>query len=369
MLETYFLEAKNINRKEWLNRKQILTIVLIASTAVAFYLCYIVALPFLASLIWALALAVLVFPVYRRIKDYVKNVNLAAGLTTFLVAAVIVAPLVLATRQIGREVWRNVENMRSEIEKGEWRAQIEQNQFGARVVRFIEEEINLRETSEQIVNNIPGYVSDLLSGSIWILFQLMVTFFALFFFFRDHESLLRGVRRLIPLSSGETDAIFKRVNDTLYAAVFGEILIALIQGALGGLMFWILGLPAPFLWGFAIGLFGFLPLIGAWMIWTPAAVYLMMQGEWVKGIVLIAWGILALSVFTTVLYPVLVGDRLRLHTLVVFIAIIGGIMAFGMVGIILGPLVFALTISLVNIWKKRMFDNDKISPEPEFDRV
>lgn len=357
------MEAKNINRKEWLNRKQILTIVLIASTAVAFYLCYIIALPFLASLSWALALAVLVFPVYRRVKDFVKNENLAAGLTTFLVAAVVVAPLILVTRQIGREIWRNVESFRSEIEKGEWRARIEQNQFGARVVRFIEEEIDLRATLEQIANNSPKYVSDFLSGSIWILVQLLITFFVLFFFFRDHESFLRGVRRLVPLSSRETDAIFKRVGDTLYAAVFGEILIALIQGTLGGLMFWILGLPAPFLWGFAMGLFGFLPLIGAWMIWTPAAVYLMTQGEWIKGIVLIAWGILALSVFTTVLYPILVGDRLRLHTLLVFIAIIGGITAFGLVGIILGPLVLALTISLIDIWKKRMIESDKTTAE------
>ena len=345
-----------------------MTIILIASTAVAFYLCYIIALPFLAALVWALALAVLMFPVYRRVNDFINNENLAAGLMTFLVAAVVVTPLILVTRQVTREIWRNVEYVREEMEKGEWRAQIEQNQYAARVVRFIEEEMDLRGALEQTANNIPGYVSSFLSGSIWILFQLLITFFALFFFFRDHDSFLRGVRRLIPLSSSETDAIFKRVNDTLYAAVFGEILIALVQGVLGGLMFWILGLPAPFLWGFVIGLFGFLPVIGAWMIWTPAAVYLMIQGDWIRGIVLIAWGILALSVFTTVLYPILVGDRLRLHTLVVFIAIIGGIMAFGTVGIILGPLVLAITISLINIWKERM-GSDKIADEPALDQA
>ncbi|HSK74624.1 MAG TPA: AI-2E family transporter [Pyrinomonadaceae bacterium] len=345
---------ENINRKEWLHRNQILTIVLIAATAAAFYLCYIIALPFLASLVWALALAVLVFPVYRRIKDYLDNENLASVLTTVFVALVVVVPVVLVSRQIAREIWRNAETVREGIKSGEWRTQIEQNQFGSRILRLVEEEMDLRATLEQSANNIPGYVSNFLSGSIWILFQLLITFFALFFFLRDHDSFLRGVRRLIPLSKKETNAIFKRVTDTLYATVFGEILIALIQGVLGGLMFWILGLPAPFLWGFAIGLFGFLPVIGAWMIWVPAAVYLMMQGELIRGIVLIAWGILALSVFTTVLYPILIGERLRLHTLVVFIAIIGGVIAFGTVGIILGPLVLALTISLIEIWKNRM---------------
>jgi predicted PurR-regulated permease PerM len=363
------LEKSLINRKEWLNRKQILTIVLIAATAVALYLCYLIAQPFIASLAWALALAVLAFPVYKRIRSYVGNQNLAAGLMTFLLAAVVVAPMIVLTRQITREIWRNVEYVRAEFEKGEWRAQVGQNQYAARALHYFEEEMDLRGTLEQAANHIPGYVSNFLSGSIWILFQLLITFFALFFFFRDHDKFLRGMRRLIPLSSRETDAVFKRVTDTLYAAVFGEILIAFLQGLLGGLMFWFLGLPAPALWGFVMGLFGLLPVIGSWMIWTPAAVYLMMQGELIKGFVLLGWGIFVLTLLTMVLYPKLVGDRLRLHTLVVFIAIIGGIMAFGMVGIILGPLALALTISLIDIWKKRMGEGDELAPEPELEKA
>ena len=331
-----------------------MTIVLIAVTAVVLYLCYVIALPFIASLIWALALAVLVFPVYKKIEGYVKNRNLAAGLATFLVAVVIVVPMIVVARQVVREVWRNAEFVRNEVENGEWRSQIEQNQYSAIALRWIEDEMDLRGTLEQTANYLPEF----LSSSIWILFQLLITFFALFFFFRDYDLFLRGVRRLVPLSAKETDEIFKRVTDALYATVFGEILISLVQGVLGGLMFWILDLPAPVLWGFVMALVGFLPVVGTWMIWTPAAVYLMMNGEWIKGVVLIAWGILALSVFTSFLYPKLVGDRLRLHTLLVFIAIIGGIMAFGTVGIILGPLILALTISLLDIWKERMDDDE-----------
>lgn len=334
-----------------------MTIVLIAATAGAFYLCFIIALPFVASLIWALALAVLVFPVYRLIKNYVSSENLAAIVTTVLVAAVVVAPIVLISRQIAREVWRNAEYVRGEIESGEWRSQIEQNQNAARVLRFVEEEMDLRGTLEQAANFVPGLVSNFLSGSIWFLFQLLITFFALFFFFRDHDKFLRGVRRLIPLSAKETDAIFKRVKDTLYATVFGEIFIAFLQGLLGGLMFWFLGLPAPFLWGFVMGLFGFLPAIGTWMVWAPAAVYLFLQGELISGFVLLGWGIFVLTVLTTIIYPMLVGERIRLHTLIVFIAIIGGVMAFGTVGIILGPMVFGVAISLVEIWKNRMDEN------------
>jgi predicted PurR-regulated permease PerM len=345
------------------NGRQISTIILIAVTAAAFYLCYIIALPFLASLVWALALAVLVFPLYRRVEAYISNRNLASALITVFVALVVVVPVILLTRQLAREVWRGAESVRGEIERGAWRSQIEQNQYAASALQWLEQEMDLQGTLEQSADYVPAAVSDFLSGSIWILFQLLITFFALFFFFRDRDLFLRGARRLMPLSAKETDAIFSRVEDALYATVFGEILIAILQGVLGGIMFWILGLPAPVLWGFVIGVLGFLPVVGAWMVWVPAAVYLMMQGEWIKGFVLIGWGILALTLLTTLLYPKLVGDRLRLHTLLVFIAIIGGIMAFGTVGIILGPLVLALTVSLIDIWKNRLDDNETLIGE------
>jgi predicted PurR-regulated permease PerM len=129
------------------------------------------------------------------------------------------------------------------------------------------------------------------------------------------------------------------------------------------LIFWILGLPAPFLWGFVMAVAAFLPVVGTWMIWFPAAVVLMVGGDLVKGIILIAWGILVLSILSSMLYPILIGDRLRLNTLLVFVAIFGGIMAFGMVGIVFGPLVVALTITLIEIWKNRLDKDQAAIPE------
>lgn len=307
----------------------------------------------------------LAFPIYRRIEAFLGKPNLAAGLMTFFLAMVVAVPVVLVTRQVAREVWRSAEFARGQIETGGWRAELERNKYAAPVLSFVEREIDLRANLEQAATHVPEYLSNFLSGSLWILFQALVTFFALFFFFRDHAEFLRGARRLIPLTREETDSVFRRAADTLYAAVFGEILIAAVQGALGGAMFWILGIPAPFLWGFVMAVFSFLPVIGAWMIWTPAAVFLFVQDAWVKALILLIWGILALSVLPTFLYPVLVGERMRLHTLLVFIAIIGGIMAFGTVGIVLGPLVLALTISLLDIWKKRMGMGEPLTEGPD----
>lgn len=345
------------------NRKQILTIVLLAATAVAFYLCYVIARPFLAPLVWALALAVLITPFYRRAGRFIKNKNLTAGLATLLVAVVAVVLLVIVGRQVGREIWQNVESVQQGIESGEWREGIEGSRYGAEFLRVLEDEVNLRATLEQTISQVPGFVSDFLSGSISIVMQTIVAFLALFFFLRDGDQFLRGVRWVIPLSGPETELIFKRVVDTLYATVFTELLLAIMQGTLGGLIFWVLGLPAPFLWGFVMGVLAFLPIVGTWTIWFPTAVVLMIGGEWVKGLVLIAWGILVLSLLSSMLYPVLIGDRLRLNTLLVFVAIFGGITAFGTVGIIVGPMVVALTISLIEIWKNRLDEDQPATSE------
>ncbi len=330
--------------------------VMVAVTAVAFYLCYLVAQPFLVPLIWALALAVLLFPLYESIERSITSRNTAAALATFFVAVIIVAPIVLLTRQIAAEIWQNAQIVGKQIESGEWHQPLTQNATFAGITEWISQSVDLGDPISQLTAMIPDIATRFLSGSVWIMFQFLITFFALFFFFRDHEEILKGIRRLMPLTSDETDTIFKRIEDTLYATVFGEVFIAFLQGAMGAFAFWVTGIPAAIFWGFVMGILGFLPAIGTWMVWLPAALYLMTQGSWIGGIFLIAWGTLMMTVLTTLIYPKLVGNRLHLHTLLVFVAILGGIFAFGTVGIIVGPAVIAVTLSLIDVWKERVGD-------------
>lgn len=347
-----FWRKRTINN-EWLNRKQIQTLVLLAATAAAVYICYLLALPFLPALAWALALAVVAHPIHRWIERRVKNTNLAAGFTVFLVAVVVVAPVAFAVRQIAREAARNAQTVSQEIESGNWRVRLEQYPPAATALRWLEEEANLRGAAEQTANKIPALITDFLSGSIWLAAEFLITLFALFFFFRDCKEFLRGIRHLVPLSDDETDEIFKRVNDTLYATLYGVVAVAIAQGTLAGLMFWILGLPAPVLWGLVMSVLALVPFLGTWMIWLPAAAYLALGGSWVKALILIGWGLTAVALIDNFLYPMLVGDRLRLHTLIVFISLVGGVGLFGASGIVLGPLALALTVALLDIWRKR----------------
>jgi predicted PurR-regulated permease PerM len=161
------------------------------------------------------------------------------------------------------------------------------------------------------------------------------------------------VRSVLPLTHEEIDAMFARVADAVQATVHGSLLVAMIQGAMGGLMFWLLGLPAPVVWGVIMALLAVVPTLGTFVVWLPAAVFLALEGSWEKALVLVGWGALAIGLIDNLLYPFLVGHKLQLHPLAVFFAIVGGLFVFGASGLILGPVVLAVTDAVLDVWRGR----------------
>jgi predicted PurR-regulated permease PerM len=147
-----------------------------------------------------------------------------------------------------------------------------------------------------------------------------------------------------------------RFAETVHATLVGTVFVAAVQGALGGLMFWWLGLPTPVFWGLVMGLLAIVPVLGAFVIWVPAAIYLALEGAWASAVTLALWGGVIVAGIDNLLYPMLVGNRLRLHTVVAFIGAVGGVVLFGASGLVLGPAAIAVAISLIDILKKRLND-------------
>ena len=337
----------------WLTRERALVMVLALVTSIALYICYRLALPFLPALAWALALAVVTHPLHSLIERRVKRPNVAAAAAVAVVAAIIIAPAFFVARRAVSEAARGVEAIRAGIEAGWWRATVERNPRLAPALRWLEEEADLRDAAEGVAATIPERISQFVAGSVWAAAELLITLFALFYFFRDRRAMLRALRRLVPLSERETDEVFQRVQDTVHATIYGTLVVAIVQGALGGLMFWWLGLPAALLWGVVMALLAVVPVLGAFVVWVPAAIYLALQGSWGKALVLAAWGGIVIALIDNLLYPVLVGNKLRVHTLPVFIATVGGLFVFGASGLILGPVTLAVTLALMDIWRRR----------------
>jgi predicted PurR-regulated permease PerM len=339
-------------RDGWWTRDHVLVLVLVAVTAIFLFLCYRIAEPFLSPLAWAVALAVVAHPLHAWIGAKLKKPDLAAGVAVALVALVVLAPFALVMQQIGREAGKVIEAAQSGGMLQQWQAAAQSHPQLAPALRWAQSQI---QPGQQLAQGV-GSLRSLLAGSLWAAVELLLTLFFLFFLFRDRREALDALRSLVPLSEGEADRVFGRVADTIHATVYGTLTVAAVQGALGGLMFWWLGLPAPLLWGVVMGILAVVPVLGAFVVWVPAAIYLAVTGMWGKAVILVAWGAVVVGLVDNLLYPVLVGNRLRLHTVPVFVAIIGGLSLFGASGLILGPVILAVTHALIEIWRRRTRD-------------
>lgn len=369
----------------WLSRGRCLALAFIITTGVVVYLCYRLIVPFLPPLAWALALAVMVGPLHRRyIVRWISSPGLAAGVSVLIVALLVVVPVVLVSQRIVRQATRATDVVQSSLASGSWRSVFDGRPVLKPVESWVESQFGLtpRETAEpdragsteaaeaespdaekdseatsagadRATEMLTRGLGNVVTGTIWLVMQFFITFMTLFFFFRDRQQLLRVLRSLLPLSHAETNEIFARVDDTIHCTIYGSLVVACVQGFMGGLMFLFLGLPTPLLWGAIMALFAVVPLLGTFVIWAPAAAYLVATGEWTKALILVTWGALAIGMIDNVLYPYLVGGRLKLHTLLVFFAILGGISLFGASGMVLGPLVLSSADALLDIWTRR----------------
>jgi predicted PurR-regulated permease PerM len=287
----------------------------------------------------------------RIAKKFGRHPDLAAGASVFLVGLLIVFPVVLVGQRIAQDAQQAIAYVQSDDFKQKWQQFQQQHPRVNAAVEFVRK--NGAGGLPTGIGSAASSAGSAVKGSAAGIVQLLIALFALFFFFRDRDQVLRLGKWLSPLSNEETERLFSRIKDTTYASIYGHVAVALIQGALGGLMFWFLGLPAPLLWGVVMGLLAIIPLLGAFVVWVPAAIYLALTGELLKAALLTGWGTLVVGTIDNVLYPRLVGKRLRLHTLPVFIAIVGGLSVFGAAGIVLGPLLLSLAMGLIEIWKMR----------------
>jgi predicted PurR-regulated permease PerM len=330
--------------------ERIPVLVLLAATALAIYVCYLLARPFLPSIVWALAFAVAAQPLHRWLDQRIRRPNLSAGIAVAIVAVIVVAPALYVTQSFGHEVAKGIEWLDSEGATELWQLALERYPRLVSLASWLAGDLG--EGGEGQTSG----VASVLTGSARVVTQLLVTFFALFYFFRDRQRILSTLRSLVPLSSAETEAIFTRVTHTIHATVYGTLVVAMAQGTLGGLMFWILDIPAPLLWGVVMALLAVVPVLGAFIVWVPATVYLALQGSWGQAALLAVWGLFVISLVDNLLYPILVGKRLRLHTLPVFFAIVGGILLFGSAGVVLGPVILAVTWALLELWRGRSLE-------------
>jgi predicted PurR-regulated permease PerM len=339
--------AEPTTKRGMATRSQGKLLALAAATVVVLYLCYLMLTPFIPPIVWAVTAAVVTHRFSRWVGGHVKTPDAKAGICVAIVAVVVLLPAVLVivvgAQQVAIAVaeWDSITASVSDWVKAHPRLDDIWNEF------------DLAAEAPALFDRLrPGAVA-VVSTPLYLLMQTLLTLFVLYFLYRDEALAIDSLRSVLPLSERETDRLFQRVDDTINATIFGTVTVAMVQGIMGGIMFGFLGIQGATLWALIMGLLAIIPYLGTFVVWGPAAAILALQGEWGKAAILVAWGGIAIALIDNLLYPYLVGQRLRQHTVVSFVAILGGVALFGATGVVLGPVVVTLAFFLLDLWQRR----------------
>jgi predicted PurR-regulated permease PerM len=328
---------------------------LLAATLIGLYVCYLLALPFIPALAWALAMAVLAAPLHHRLERRLTHPTLAAAISVVLLALLVVMPLTLMAQQLSGVLRTGVASVQEQFASGDLKRSIHAYPLFVRVNDTIGGHMDFTTILANLGTWLTNLGALLVRESLANVITVLLAFYLLFFLLRDHREALLQAKMLSPLTDAETDYVFGRISDTIHAIIFGIAVTAAVQGAFGGLIFWLLGLPNPVFWGIVMALLSVFPFLGAFVVWIPAAIHLALSGAWGKAAILAAYGSIVIGGIDNILHPILAGGRLRLHTIAMFISIVGGLMLFGASGLILGPLAVTTTVAMLEIWRERAY--------------
>ncbi|GBE00989.1 putative inner membrane protein [bacterium BMS3Bbin06] len=338
------------------NRFYLFTIIIFTISLA--YLSYLILRPFLSAIAWAIVLTVVFYPVYAYLRRFVRWKSLASLITLIIVIAMIVGPFSYLTVNLTSELKNFAEYLNTQgigkvdewlrSPQAVWIQERVQSVFNIRdfdIARIISE--NISKIGKVILGNITTGVANVFT--VIINFFLMI--FALFFLLKDAPDFMGRIRDYMPFSQEQKRRLESQIKDMVISTIYGGVIVALIQGVLGGITFFFLGLESPVLLGTAIGFMSFIPGLGAASVWGPVVIYLFIKNAVVKAVVLLFVGIFIISMVDNILKPIIISGRTRMPTPIIFFSVIGGLNLFGLLGLILGPLVLALFISVLEIFR------------------
>jgi len=328
-------------------------ITLFLLTFAVLIVCALILRPFFSAIVGAVALAVSTQRPYRWLSSKINSRNTCAALALVLVLIVIVTPIYFLAQNLTEQAIDVVTSLRSDATQQKISEYFDHHPLLAARINAVTESLDLQNAARAIAAFIGSRFADFIGRSLGAITQIVVMLFILFFLYRDSELAITFARSLLPLRPEESDQIIERIGDTIYATALGRLAIAGVQGALAGLSYWLLGVPNHLFWAILTGAMAMVPAFGAFLVWVPIALYLGFSGHWGKAALLAVWGGGIVSLIDNFLYPVLIGPRLRQHTVAVLISILGGIALFGVTGIVLGPVAFAVASTLLDIWRAR----------------
>jgi predicted PurR-regulated permease PerM len=316
--------------------------------------------PFMGAVLWAVAIAIVFEPVHARVREQTgQRATLASLLTLALIVLIVILPLILVGSAVVQEAAAAVQKIRG--------GQVNFGQYLQMVVAALPEWVrnlldrlglmNLAALQQQLASLLAGsgqFITTHLLGlgqnTLDFVVALFVMLYLLFFLLRDGRTLSHQIAQTLPLRPEHAQRLLAQFVTVVRATVKGNIVIAVVQGVLGGVAFAVMGLPGALLWGTLMSLLSLLPAVGAALVWGPVAAYMLFTGQVWSAVGLTLWGVLAIGLVDNVLRPILVGRDTRLPDYLVLVTTLGGIAVFGINGFVIGPVIAAMFLVAWNLF-------------------
>ncbi len=321
-----------------------------------FVITFLLLKPFLITIISAAMLTYIFFPVYKKLLKVFKNKNITSFLMCILIILLFLVPMGLIINTLARDVigaYGDVMNFLTTT-------QIDVDALNTYVFEKFGVELNIK----TFVINTSTFIIGRLHGFLVSLPQKILNFFILFilmyYLFKDGEDLTKKVKSFLPLKRIYKEELIKEVQDVTHAVVYGHVITALAQGAIGALGLFIFGVKGALIWGLIMFFFSLMPFIGPPLVWVPASLYLLANGIIShspnmigRGIGLFIYGALIVSTIDNIIRPKIIGTKAKINPAVILLGVIGGIYLFGVIGLILGPLILSLFFTTLKIYEDK----------------
>src|SRR3989344_3200749 len=314
--------------------------------------------PFFYPIFWAAIIAGIFYPVFNKINSVLKYPNFSSLATIIIVLVIIIIPVTLLSSLILKESVNIYDSLASN--QGPIVSTVK-NVFSWVQNNPITDKLNLDEQQvtaklTEIAKTITDFIftaaKNLTQNSLTFLIMFIIMIYTLFFFLKDGEKLLKKLMRIFPLGDKHEVIMYKKFTSTARAVLKGTLIVGAIQGFLGGLLFYVVGIEGALIWGVIMMLLSVVPSLGSYIIWLPAALIMFVLGNIWQGVLVVIFGALVISTIDNFLRPILVGKDTQMHPLLILFSTLGGLLFFGISGFIIGPIITALLLSLWEMYEQ-----------------
>jgi len=337
------------------------TIIYLAIVLPLLYLFYKILDPFLITIAWAMVLSITFYPLYNLFLKFIKRPWASSLLTLAVILITMFGPFSYIVSALAGEIswiYGAVEEKGLEavanIQSHPRLQELLQKLSSLKLLEGFDFQESAVNTLKAVGEYFLAHVSDVFTNAFVLVFNFIIMCLTIYYFLKDGETLTEYLKKLLPFPEEQKGKLMERIKDTVVAAVYGSLAVGIIQGSLGGFAFLVLGLPSPVFWGTVMAITSLVPLFGTGLVWGPAVVMLLLMGDYGKGIGLLLFGALIISNLDAVLKPLIIGGKTKMHTLLVFFSVLGGIKFLGFLGFILGPLIAALCLSVFEMYTEEV---------------